>query len=164
MLLLIKNIKKEKNLSSSIKRKIKYYELLSLINLNRNNTAEELINEEMNKYGNINNDTNNDFDCFNIDDFQIEKDINHKIFLDIGQIFIDCKNKKYEEAEKKLLDIIENNYNGNEDISKYYYQLMIYILSSQNKKSKTIKFIKFRWKQIQNNNITHTNIYKDNNG
>jgi hypothetical protein len=163
ILLLIKNIKKEKSLSTNLKRKVKYYEFLSLINLNRNNKAEELINEEMNKYGYINKDSNNDFDCFNTDDFQIEKDINHKIYLGIGQIFIDCKKKKYGLAEKKLLKLVENNYNGNEDISKYYYHLMIYILSSQNQKSKTIQFIKYRWKQIQNNN-THTDIYKDNNG
>ena len=164
MLLLIKNIKKEKIISNNIKRKIRYYELLSLINLNKNKMAQELINEEKNKYGNIDKDTNNDFDCFDIDDYQIEKDINHKILLDIGQVFIYCKNKKFDEAEKKLLNIIENNYNGNEDISRYYYQLMVYILSSQNKKSQTINFIKYRWKEIQNNNITHTNYYKDNNG
>ena len=163
MLLLIKNIKKEKSLSTNLKRKVKYYEILSFINLNKNNKAEELINEEMNKYGYIDKDSNNDFDCFNIDDFQIEKDINHKIYLGIGQIFIDCRNKKYGLAEKKLLNLIDKNYNGNEDISKYYYQLMIYILSSQNNKSKTIQFIKYRWKQIPNNNI-HTDIYKDNNG
>ena len=164
MLLLIKNIKKEK-LSNGIKRKIKYYELLSLINLNRNKNAEELINEEMNKYGNIDKDSNNDFDCFNIDDCQIEKDINHKKLLEIGKVFIDCKKKKYEEAEERLLNFIKNNYNDNEDISSYYYKLMIYILSLQNKKSKTINFIKYRWKQIQkNNNNSHTNYYKDNNG
>ena len=165
MLLMIKNIKKEKIISNSIKRKIKYYELLSFINLNKTKIAQELINEEKNKYGNIDKDTNNDFDCFNIDDYQIEKDINHKILLDIGQVFIYCKNKKFDEAEKKLLNIIENNYSGNEDISRYYYKLMVYILSSQNKKSQTINFIKYRWKQIQKNNITHTtNYYKDNNG
>ena len=161
MLLLIKNIKKEKSLSNNIKRKIRYYELLALINLNKTKKGEELINEEMNKYGNIDNDANNDFDCFNIDDCQIVKDINHKILLQIGQVFIDCKNKKYEEAENKLLKVVEKNYNNNEDISRYYYQLMIYILSSQNKKSKTIKLIKYRWKQIQN---TYTHYYKDNNG
>ena len=166
IILLIKNIKKEKLLSNNMKRKIKYYELLSLINLNKNNKAEEIINEEINKYGNIDKDANNDFDCFNINDCQIEKDINHKLLLQIGQVFVDYKNKKYEDAENKLLNIIENNYNGNEDISRYYYQLMFYILSSQNKKSKTIKLIKYRWKQIQNNNNnnTHTNYYKDNNG
>ena len=162
IILLIKNIKKEKNLSNSIKRKIKYYELLALININKNNKAEELINEEMNKYGNIDKDSNNDFDCFNANECQIEKDINHKLLLQIGQVFIDYKNIKYEDAENKLLNIIENNYNGNEDISRYYYKLMIYILSSQNKKSKTIKLIKYRWKQIQNNN-NNTHI-KDNNG
>jgi uncharacterized protein (DUF2225 family) len=65
------------------------------------------------------------------------------------------------------LDIIKNNYNGNEDISRYYYQLMIYILSSQNKKNKTINLIKYRWTQIQNsqNNINNnTHYYEDNNG
>ena len=164
MILLIKNIKKERKLSNNMKRKLKYYELLSLINLNKKKDAQELINEEMNKYGNIDKDTNNDFDCFSKDDCQIEKDINHKLLLQIGQVFIDCKNKKYDEAENKLLNIIENNYNGNEDIPKYYYRLMIYILSSQNKTNKTIKLIKYRWKQIQNNNNTHTNYYKDNNG
>ena len=166
MILLIKNIPKEKNLSTSMKRKLKYYELLSLINLNRNKDAEELINNEVDKYGNINKDINNDFDCFNRDDFQIEKDINHKLLLQLGQVFIDCKNKKYEDAENKLLNIIENNYNGSEDISRYYYRLMIYILSSQNKKNKTINLIKYRWKQIQTKNNTHSNNYKDkeNNG
>ena len=168
IILLIKNIKKEKILSNSIKRKIKYYELLALINLNRNKSAEELINDQINKYGNIDKDANNDFDCFNVDDCQIEKDINHKILLQIGQVFIDCRNKNYEKAENKLLDIIKNNYNGNEDISRYYYQLMIYVLSSQNKKNKTINLIKYRWTQIQNgqNNINNnsTHYYEDNNG
>ena len=167
IILLIKNIKKEKILSNSIKRKIKYYELLALINLNRNKSAEELINDEINKYGNIDKDANNDFDCFNVDDCQIEKDINHKILLQIGQVFIYCRNQNYEKAENKLLDIIKNNYNGNEDISRYYYKLMIYVLSSQNKKNKTINLIKYRWTQIQNsqNNINNnTHYYEDNNG
>ena len=115
----------------------------------------------MNKYGNIDKDANNEFDCFNANECQIEKGINHKLFLQIGQVLIDYKNKKYEDAENKLLNIIEKNSNCNEVISKYYYQLMIYILSSQNKKSKTIKLIKYRWKQIQNDNNTHI---KDNNG
>ena len=128
-------------LSNSIKRKIKYYELLALINLNRNKSAEDLINDQINKYGNIDKDANNDFDCFNVDDCQIEKDINHKILLQIGQVFIYCRNQNYEKAENKLLDIIKNNYNGNEDISRYYYKLMIYVLSSQNKKNKTINLI-----------------------
>ena len=164
ILLLVKNFRKEKSLSNNMKRKIKYFELLALINLNRNKKAQQLIDEEIEKYGNIDQDTNNDFDCFNINDYQIEKDINHKIFLQIGQVFISCKNKKFDEAENKLLKIVENNYNGNEDISRYYYQLMVYILSSQNKKSKTIELIKHRWRQIQNNSNTFTNYYKDNNG
>ena len=161
MQLLIKTIKKkEKNIPNNIIRKINYYELLALINLNKTKLAEELINKEMNKYGNIDSDSNNDFECFNSQNFQIERDMNHKILLQMGQVFVDYKNKKYEDAENKMLNIIKNNFNRNEDISRYYYQLMIYVLSSQNKKSQIINLIKYRWKQIQNKN----NIYKDNNG
>ena len=142
-------------------RKIKYYELQSLINLNKRNKASELINEEINKYGNIDSDANNDFDCFNLDDFQIEKDFNHKIFLQIGQVFLFCKNKDWDMAYETLINIIKNNYNKNEDISKYYYKLLIYILSNKNKSSKIIQLIKYRWNQIQNS--ININIIKNSN-
>ena len=161
MILMINYIKKEKNLSKNFSRKIKYYELQSLINLNKRNKASELINEEINKYGNIDSDANNDFDCFNLDDFQIEKDFNHKIFLQIGQVFLFCKNKDWDMAYKTLINIIKNNYNKNEDISKYYYKLLIYILSNKNKSSKIIQLIKYRWNQIQNS--ININIIKNSN-
>ena len=151
IILMINYIKKEKNLSKNFLRKIKYYELQSLINLNKRNKASELINEEINKYGNIDSDANNDFDCFNLDDFQIEKDFNHKIFLQIGQVFLHCKNKEWDMAYDTLINVIKNNYNKNEDISEYYYKLMIYILSNKNNSDKIIKLIKYRWNQIQNN-------------
>ena len=162
MILMINYIKKEKNLSKNFLRKIKYYELQSLINLNKRNKASELINEEINKYGNIDSDANNDFDCFNLDDFQIEKDFNHKIFLQIGQVFLFCKNKDWDMAYKTLINIIKNNYNKNEDISKYYYKLLIYILSNKNKSSKIIQLIKYRWNQIQNS--LNVNLNKNSNG
>ena len=161
MILMINYIKKEKNLSKNFLRKIKYYELQSLINLNKRNKASELINEEINKYGNIDSDANNDFDCFNLDDFQIEKDFNHKIFLQIGQVFLFCKNKDWDMAYETLINIIKNNYNKNEDISKYYYKLLIYILSNKNKSSKIIQLIKYRWNQIQNS--ININIIKNSN-
>ena len=152
ILLIINSIKKEKKIfSKNFLRKIKYYELLSLINLNKQTQASELINEEINKYGNIDSDANNDFDCFNLDDFQIEKDFNHKIFLQIGQVFLHCKNKEWDMAYDTLINVIKNNYNKNEDISEYYYKLMIYILSNKNNSDKIIKLIKYRWNQIQNN-------------
>ena len=163
MILMINYIKKEKNLSKNFSRKIKYYELQSLINLNKRNKASELINEEINKYGNIDSDANNDFDCFNLDDFQIEKDFNHKIFLQIGQVFLFCKNKDWDMAYETLINIIKNNYNKNEDISKYYYKLLIYILSNKNKSSKIIQLIKYRWNQIQNS-ININLIKNSNNG
>ena len=163
MILMINYIKKEKNLSKNFLRKIKYYELQSLINLNKRNKASELINEEINKYGNIDSDANNDFDCFNLDDFQIEKDFNHKIFLQIGQVFLFCKNKDWDMAYETLINIIKNNYNKNEDISKYYYKLLIYILSNKNKSSKIIQLIKYRWNQIQNS-ININLIKNSNNG
>ena len=161
MILMINYIKKEKNLSKNFLRKIKYYELQSLINLNKRNKASELINEEINKYGNIDSDANNDFDCFNLDDFQIEKDFNHKIFLQIGQVFLFCKNKDWDMAYETLINIIKKNYNKNEDISKYYYKLLIYILSNKNKSSKIIQLIKYRWNQIQNS--ININIIKNSN-
>ena len=150
MILLIKSIKKEKALPKNISRKIKYYELLSLINLNKNKQASELISEEINKYGNIDSDANNDFDCFNLDDFQIEKDFNHKIYMNIGKVFIQCKNKDWAQGYDTLMDIIKNNFNRNEDISRYYYKLMIYILSCKNNSNKIVKLLKYRWNQIQN--------------
>ena len=151
MILLIKNIKKEKNLTSNILRKIKYYELLTLINLGKNKQASELISEEINKYGNIDSDANNDFDCFNLDDFQIEKDFNHKIFMNIGQVFIHCKNKNWGMGYDYLMNIIKNNYNRNEDILRYYYKLMIYIMSEKNYSGQIVQLIKYRWNQMQNN-------------
>ena len=161
MILLIKNIKQEKNLPKNFLRKIKYYELLSLINLNKKNEARYLIIEEINNYGNIDSDANNDFDCFNLDDFQIEKDFNHKIFLQIGHVFLHCRNGDWDQASESLMNIINNNYNKNEDILKYYYKLMIYILSNKNKMSKIIQLIKYRWNQIQNN--MNTNVIKNSN-
>ena len=151
MKLLINSIKQEKNLSKNFLRKIRYYELFSLINLNKKNQANELISEEINKYGNIDSDANNDFDCFNLDDFQIEKDFNHKIFLKIGQVFLQCKNGDWILGYDNLMNVIKNNYNKNEEISKYYYKLMIYILGNKNNSSQIIQLIKYRWNQIQNN-------------
>ena len=162
ILLIINSIKKEKKIfSKNFLRKIKYYELLSLINLNKKIQASELINEEINKYGNIDSDANNDFDCFNLDDFQIEKDYNHKIFLQIGKIFLLCKNGDWGQALDNLMNIIKNNYNRNEDISKYYYKLMIYILSNKNKSGQIIELIKYRWNQIQNS--LNANLSKNSN-
>ena len=161
IILLIKSIKKENILSNNIKRKIKYYELIALINLNKTQKANELIMEEMDKYGNIDSDSNNDFDCLNLDDFLIEKDFNHKIFLQLGQIFVDYKTEKYKNSYDKLMNLIKNYYNNNEDISKYYYKLMIYILSKQNNTNKIIKLIKYRWNQIQIQNGININKNSD---
>ena len=163
MILLINNIKKEKNLSKNFLRKIKYYELISLLNTNKKIQARDLIIEEINKYGNIDSDANNDFDCFNLDDFQIEKDYNHKVYLQIGQIFLQCKNKEWSLSYESLMNVIKNNYNKNEDISRYYYKLMIYILSCKNNSNKIVNLLKYRWNQMQGNN-RHTNIIKNSNG
>ena len=57
-------------------------------------TEKTILSREMDKYGNIDSDSNNDFDCLNLDDFLIEKDFNHKIFLQLGQIFVDYKTEK----------------------------------------------------------------------
>ena len=96
-----------------------------------------------------------------MDDFLIEKDFNHKIFLQLGQIFVDYKTEKYKNSYDKLMNLIKNYYNNNEDISKYYYKLMIYILSKQNNTNKIIKLIKYRWNQIQIQNGININKNSD---
>ena len=54
------------------------------------------------------------------------------------------------------------NYDKDKNLSKYYTQLMIYILSLQNKKSATINFIKYRWNFLQNKYKNNININNNN--
>ena len=83
------------------------------------------------------------------------------MFLQIGKIFLHCKNGDWGQALDSLINVIKNNYNKNEDISKYYYKLMIYILSNKNKSGKIIELIKYRWNQIQNS--LNVNLNKNSN-
>ena len=58
------------------------------------------------------------------------------------------------------------NYCKNNNISKYYTQLMIYILSLQNKKRQTINLIKYRWNNLQKKSKMNNDIinYSNKNG
>ena len=60
------------------------------------------------------------------------------------------------------------DYYKNKDISQYYKQLMIYLLSLQNKKSQVVSLVKHRWNYFLNkykNNINNINIINnDKNG
>ena len=62
---------------------------------------------------------------------------------------LNCGLKKYDKAEKNLMKIINMNYEKKSNISNYYTQLMVYILSLQNKKKQTINLLKYRWNEFQ---------------
>jgi hypothetical protein len=151
ILLLIKafptNIVKENN---NIKNILNYYKLSSLLSLSKYKEVEAII-EENKKTINENNISiqKNKFDCYNINDFKVEKNINHKSYLLLAETILNCKLKKYESAEKNMNKLINMNFSKNNNIPKYYSQLMIYILSLQNKKRQTINLIKYRWNNLQ---------------
>ena len=144
------------NNNINIKNKLNYYKLSSMLNLSKYKEVEKLIedNKKVN-YENKNN-MNNEIYCFDIKNCNIEKNINHKSYLLLAETILNCKLNKFGIAEKNLYKLIKMNYNEKSNISKYYNQLMIYILSLQNKKTQTINFIKYRWNKLQNK-------YKNNN-
>ena len=136
----------------NIINKLNYFKLNAMLNLNKYKEVENIIEDNKLKTDenqNINY-TTYEFDCYDYNNCRIEKNVNHKIYLLLSEIILDCKLKRYENAEKNLIILIGQNDFKNNIISKYYYQLMIYILSIQNKRSKTINFIKYSWNQIQN--------------
>ena len=151
ILLLIKafptNIVNENN---NIKNILNYYKLSSLLSLSKYKEVEAII-EENKKTINENNISisKNKFDCYNINDFKVEKNINHKSYFLLAETILNCKLKKYENAEKNMNKLINMNFSKNNNIPKYYSQLMIYILSLQNKKRQTINLIKYRWNNLQ---------------
>ena len=148
-----------------IKNKLNYYKLNSMINLSKYKEVEKIIEdsknpitEEQNNNGNV----TTDFDCYDMNNCRLEKNINHKTYLLLAETILNCKLKKYDVAEKNLNKLIAINYNKKKDISKYYNQLMVYILSLQNKKYQTINFIKYRWNSLKNNSKNNINIINNN--
>ena len=155
ILLLIKvfppNLMKNNN---DIKNKLDYFKLNAMLNLKKYKEAEEIINKKKGKeYANIigNKPDNNEFYCFNTSGCDIENKMNHESYLTLVEIYLDCRLKRYEKAEQNTKKLIKMTKNDNKSrISKYYNQLMLYVLSLQMKKKQIINIIRYRWNEIQN--------------
>ena len=148
-----------------IKEKLNYYKINSLINLSKYKDAEELIQNDKNESKENENKINSEnqiIDCYNTNNNEIIAKMNHNSYFSLAEIFLNVKLKKYEDAENYLQKIIRINSCKNKDISKYYNQLMIYILSHQNKKTQTINIIKYRWNYLQNKYKNNINIINEN--
>ena len=122
-----------------------------MLNLKKYKEAEEIINknkEKKDKNSEINID---EFDCYNTNNFSIETKMEHNSYLLLSEIYLDCRLKRYQKAEKNLNKLIKIKFDKRKNIPKYYNQLMIYILSLQNKKLNIIDFLKQRWTKLQQN-------------
>ena len=155
MLILIKvfppNLLKD---NDDIRNKLDYFKLNAMLNLKKYNQVEEIINKnkelEKSKENEINK-INTEFNCFNTNDYEIEKGMNHKSYLLLAEVFLDCRLKRYDKVEKNLIALINRQkFNNKMDISKYYNQLMLYILSLQNKNNQIVNLIKHKWNELQN--------------
>ena len=134
------NKKNNNNNNDNILKKINYYKLLSLINLNNINKTKNLIDTEL-KQKNSNNDN---IDCFNVMNGSLEKNISHTNYIICAEIIIDCKNKNYLDAEKKAKDLMLDYFNKYKRFSIYYCELYIYTLLIQNKKEMALSLIKYK--------------------
>ena len=143
MILVIKTIKKEKweKLSNDIFIKFQYYKLEALISLGKIKESYELINSLLQNY----NKDNFNIIYFCKDTFEYYNELNLKSFLETSAIFLLCKENKYNEAEKRLNNLIKEIYINNDlNISQYFSNLLIYIYLSQNKKDEVLEFLKYK--------------------
>ena len=134
--------------NSDIKNKLDYFRLNAMMNLKRYGQVENIINKYKEKEKN---QENKEIDCLNFNGCYQETKMNHESYLLLAEIYLNCRLKKYDKAEKnlnKLIKAIKKDKNLN--ISKYYNQLLLYILLLQNKESQALNLIKFKWKQKQN--------------
>ena len=148
-----------------IKEKLNYYKLNSMLNLSKYKEVETLIQNNKNQIeenqNRINYD-NQEFDCYNTSNGEVETKMNHNTYFLLAEIFLNINSKNYEDALKSLEKMIGIQSNKKTDISKYYNQLMIYILSKQLKKAQVINAIKFRWNNFQNKYKNNINIINKN--
>ena len=140
------------NNNIDINNKLDYFKLNAMLNLKKYKEAEKIINKEKE---NINisdiNYAKNELHCFNASVCDMEYKINHESYLILAEIYLDCGLKRYDKAEKNLNKLIKMvKYDKRSEISKYYNQLMLYILSQENKRNRIVNLIKYRWNQIQN--------------
>ena len=134
----------------NIKNKLDYFKFNAMLNLKKYKEAEEIISK--NKEKDKNSEMNiNEFDCYNTNSFSVETKMEHKSYLLLSEIYLDCRLKRYQKAEKNLNELIKMKFYKKTNIPKYYNQLMIYILSLQNKNHNIIDFLKQRWTMLQKN-------------
>ena len=150
----------------NIKNKLDYFKFNAMLNLKKYKEAQEIINKNKEKNDKKSEINNNEFDCFNTNNFSVETEMTHKSYLLLSEIYLDCRLKRYEKAEKKLNKLIKIKFDKKTNIPKYYQQLMIYILSLQNKKNNLVDLIKQRWKKLQQKEKIEFKGYKneDDNG
>ena len=166
VLLLIKVFPPKLLNNIDIRNKLDYFKLNALIYLKKYKDAEEIINKNKEVINGKNSDSNyinQKFECFNSTGCKIESDMNHKDYLLLAETYIDCRLKRYDKAEQNLLKLINKKFdsNKNQKTSKYYYQIMLYILSLQNKKYGIVDLLKHRWNELQNRNINGFIEYKN---
>ena len=144
--------------NSDIKNKLDYFRLNAMMNLKRYGQVENIIKyKEKEK-----NQENKEIDCLNFNGCYQETKMNHESYLLLAEIYLNCRLKKYDKAEKnlnKLIKAIKKDKNLN--ISKYYNQLLLYILLLQNKESQALNLIKFKWEQKQNKEKNEIIEYKN---
>ena len=165
MLILIKvfppNLLKD---NDDIRNKLDYFKLNAMLNLKKYNQVEEIINKNKELEKSKENEINTEFNCFNTNDYEIEKGMDHKSYLLLAEVFLDCRLKRYDKVEKNLIALINRQkFNNKMDISKYYNQLMLYILSLQNKNNQIVNLIKHKWNELQNKEKNKIIDYKNGN-
>ena len=140
--------------NKDLRNKLDYFKLYALLNLKKYPDIEDIINKNIEEKKDKNSEVNNIndvFDCFNINCYKTEEKFNHKSYLILAEIYLDCRLKRYDKAEKKIKKLIKlRKLENKNEISKYFHQLLLYILSLKNKKNQIINLLKYRWIQIQN--------------
>ena len=152
VLLLIKVFPQKLSNNLEIKNKLDYFKFHAMLNIKRYKEAEEIINKNKKIEKENNSDFNYDnnfFDCYNTSGCVIESEMNHKTYLTLAEIYLDCRLKRYDKAEKNLYKLIKLKFGNKQNISKYYNQLMLYILALQNKEKHIVQLIKYRWNQLE---------------
>ena len=121
--------------------KLNYYKLLSLINLNDINNSKNFINIDLKK-NNFN--FNKVFEFINCNNGKLEKNITYKNYLSCAEILIDCKEKKFSDAEIKAKNLLLEYLYKYKELPKYYFEIYIYTLLQQNKIQQTLSLIKYK--------------------
>ena len=121
--------------------KLNYYKLLSLYNLNDINNSKNFINTNL-KRNNFN--FNKVFEFFNCNNGKLEKNITYKNYLSCAEILIDCKEKKFSDAEIKAKNLLLEYLYKYKELPKYYFEIYIYTLLQQNKIQQTLSLIKYK--------------------